>query len=115
MAKDKDTMQLKTAVILFLLIIVISTLVEAAFLIYSYLNADEIKCNWIWCEFTTKRSQSIIEQECYINGQRVNCTEIRDREHFCVNGRCEMDGVMSIDEFENCTKTAGCMEKYFGK
>ena len=113
--KDKDMVQLKTAVILFVIIMAVATIAEAAILLYSYLNADKIKCNWIWCEFTTEHRTIEQNSECYTNGQRVNCSEFRDQEHFCNNGRCEINGVMSIEEFENCTKTAGCMEKYFGR
>jgi hypothetical protein len=57
---------------------------------YAYINADEVKCNWIWCEFTDVKtistSSSIIETNvqsqinihsiCRRNGIEINCSEI---------------------------------------
>jgi hypothetical protein len=80
--KDKDMIQLKTAVILFVIIMAVATIAEAAILLYSYMNADKIKCNWLWCEFITERSSIIqrttIEQtsECFENGIKINCSEM---------------------------------------
>lgn len=45
---------------------------EVGILAYAYFNADEVKCNWLWCEF----SSSKISQDCYMNGQIINCSSI---------------------------------------
>jgi hypothetical protein len=42
-----------------------------------------------WMGFST----TSIDQTCSINGEQINCSEIQDKEHFCTNGVCEMNGV----------------------
>jgi len=47
--------------------------------VYMYMNADEVKCNWIWCEFTFKNNSVseylVTNRECYVNDVQVNCSE----------------------------------------
>jgi hypothetical protein len=31
--------------------------------------------------------------ECYVNGIKINCSDFNGDEHFCNNGKCEMNGV----------------------
>jgi hypothetical protein len=66
-------------VILFLILIV--GMFELGLLVYAYLHADEVKCNLLWCEFTTTRqySSTVIttNSSCYysVNGIEINCSE----------------------------------------
>lgn len=59
------------------LFFVIMAIVLIVIDVYMYMSADEIKCNWIWCEFTYK-NRSVSEhfiRECYVNDVQVNCSE----------------------------------------
>ena len=58
---------------LFLFILVAVIIAEAIFIIQAFFLADEIKCNYIWCEFTTRQK----EATCTVNSIPVNCSEIR--------------------------------------
>jgi len=40
----------------------------------AYFAADEVECNWIWCTFTSERSQH--RQECFQNGEQINCSNM---------------------------------------
>lgn len=71
--------------ILFLILLV--GIFEIGLLVYAYVNADEVKCNLLWCEFTTTRTsqetfitaynESNASSSCYytVNGVQVNCSE----------------------------------------
>ena len=75
---------------LFLIFLVIVNLFEIEILILAYLNADEVECSLLWGKFTyrdeirTKNDFVNITQttrvklECYINGEKVNCSEINN-------------------------------------
>ena len=73
------------------LIIVIGAVVFGVGIMVQYLvthayadliDADEIECNWILCNVRKTVSESIqerttrIEQNCYINDEQVNCSDI---------------------------------------
>lgn len=70
------------AIILFSFILVFGLLVEVIIIGTAYINADEVTCNFLWCEFTTTRTtqesriESITIQNCYLNGEEINCTGI---------------------------------------
>ena len=64
---------------------------EIVLFVFAYTHADEVECNLLWCTFKTTRQ--ISSRECYINGVQVNCTDFSGDEHFCNDGRCEMNGV----------------------
>lgn len=38
------------------------------------IDADEIHCNWLWCD--VRKTYSEIDQRCYIDGEPINCSEI---------------------------------------
>ena len=38
------------------------------------INADSIHCNWLWCD--VKKTISVVEHDCYMNGEPVNCSLI---------------------------------------
>jgi hypothetical protein len=57
------------------ILIVIGITFEAIVLGYSYLAADKVECNWIFCTFTTMRSNYTITEDCFQNGMRINCSE----------------------------------------
>ena len=63
------------AIILFI-ILVLSLLFETGIYVYSYLNADKVECNLLWCKFTQERREII--QDCYQNGVMVNCSNMPD-------------------------------------
>lgn len=68
--------------VIFLVILFVGSVFEIGLLIYGYTHADTVHCNFIFCEFTTTRttSESRIEritvQNCYLNGEAINCTGI---------------------------------------
>jgi len=59
-----------------IIIMVICVIVEIIFLSVSFINADEINCNWLWCEFKTTKSTIKENTECYINNMSVDCEDI---------------------------------------
>jgi len=61
----------------FIGILLIGAIIEVGILIYAYVNADEVECNWLWCTFTDIREQRYSE-ECYVNGVQVNCSEYKE-------------------------------------
>ena len=77
MTKTKETI-----LILFIVILILVTLMEATLLLSLIFFADEIHCNWILCEFTKKiHSDSNISigfdsGNCYVNNEEVNCSEL---------------------------------------
>lgn len=60
-----------------LFLVAMGLVVEVSYFIYLYTTADTVKCNFIFCEFTTTRVQS--SQDCFMNGQRINCSTIVDQ------------------------------------
>lgn len=55
-----------------LMVLVLAVLYECILLSLAFFMADEIECNLLWCEFSTTRQE--IYQECYMNGEPVNCS-----------------------------------------
>lgn len=73
---------MKDDFVLFLLysLIIIVFIFEISILIYSYTNADEVNCNFLWCEFKTNfhSSHSIyVNSDCYYNGVKTNCSDMK--------------------------------------
>lgn len=68
------------AMIIILGMILLCILFEGGLVLYGYLNADKVKCNWLWCEFTTERTNitRTISQTCYENGIKINCSNMDD-------------------------------------
>jgi len=64
---------MKTETLLWIIlgIIAIISLLEIGTL---YLTSDEVKCNWLWCEFSSTLSES--HRECFENGVQVPCENI---------------------------------------
>jgi len=62
-------------IFIFLLLIVIGVLLESYILYKSYMDADKVNCNFIWCEFTTTRQAQIINRYCSENGKEINCSD----------------------------------------
>lgn len=58
-----------------IILLFIGIMFECGLILYSYINADKVECNWLWCTFTTQKSN--YTEECYTNGMQVNCSEIR--------------------------------------
>lgn len=107
---DGETTFLERLGIYFLVFIMISGTFEIGLLIYAYVNADKVECNLLWCSFITERtsSKSYMEtsSECYVNGNKINCSEFptQDYEHFYNNGVYEMNGVKPIQDYLNEVK-----------
>lgn len=59
-----------------LVLIILVAAFEAMLWIYGFILADEVECNLLWCTFTKENHQVTISQECYQNGEQVNCSEI---------------------------------------
>jgi hypothetical protein len=70
----------KGIVIAFLVVTLLVGAIEGIIFIVAYVYADEVKCTFLWCEFTTTRSTSNISitqsQTCSINGIPANCSEM---------------------------------------
>ena len=66
------------ASIAILSVIVVSLVIGIGFEIYVYATADKVECNWLWCTFTTERTNitetRFMSQHCYTNSVEVNCT-----------------------------------------
>lgn len=64
-------------IILCVVLLVVFAGIEAIVLLYSYLNADTVKCTFLWCEFTDVRGTAniTISQECSVNGVPTDCAE----------------------------------------
>ncbi len=62
--------------IAFLILLFISGAFEIGLLIYRFINADRVECNLLWCSFI--KEEKITSQECFMNGEKINCSEIED-------------------------------------
>ena len=64
--------------------LIVAIIFESSILYLSYANADEIKCNWLWCEFKTTRENIdiSINSECSQNGVKINCSEINNIDYY---------------------------------
>lgn len=87
----EDTIPLpdsNTLLVIMIIIIVIPLIIEVGILTYSWYHADEVKCNFLWCEFIERRGTSNITsyQECYENNVRINCTGIPEPDWEKVGG-----------------------------
>jgi len=60
---------------LFCVILFFGSIIEIGIFMYAYYNADTVRCSWYGCEFTTQRRT--ITEDCFMNGIKVNCSEIR--------------------------------------
>jgi len=83
---------LRSIMIAIFIIILISGVFEAIVLLLSFIYADKIECNLLWCTFTTTRgsgnsshySTSITEvttnnsstSTCSLNGKLINCSDV---------------------------------------
>ena len=55
----------------------ISLLIFDAFVFgVAFFTADEVKCNFIWCEFTSTYRRIEQNTQCFQNGKQINCTEM---------------------------------------
>jgi hypothetical protein len=65
-----------------IIILIIGSLFEMGILIFAYINADEVECNFLWCKFTRTESftfTNITSQHiCYVNQKEVNCGNITE-------------------------------------
>jgi len=62
---------------------------------FFYFTADEVQCGNIagvvpYCSGTYESSQELqlnssVERSCYMNGERVNCSELENKEYFMEN------------------------------
>lgn len=59
-----------------------------------YINADEVNCNWLWCEFKQQRTtiESRITRECFKNNVKVNCSDDFDY--------MAEDGIVNCDKYD---------------
>jgi len=66
------------------ILLFVSILWEASIIYQMYANADEVTCNWLWCEFKeTKRTIeqntiTEINQQCFRSGIEINCSELEE-------------------------------------
>lgn len=71
----------KGLLFILLIVIVVCAVFEVTLLAISFFYADEIECNWLWCTFKTSRSEMVISQECYMNGEQINCSSVLEKVH----------------------------------
>jgi len=74
---------LKVFAFLGIIVVFISGLIVATQFAISHayaaaIDADYIHCNWLLCDVGKTYSESITvtEQNCYMNGEPINCTNI---------------------------------------
>ena len=65
-----------------IVILIVAILFEGGLLLVGFILADKIECNLLWCTFTISKGSSIVSQECYINGEMVNCSEFKGDKFF---------------------------------
>lgn len=65
----------------FIVILIIAVLFEATILGIAFFNADEVDCNFLWCSFKTTRGTSIMSEDCFQNGVRINCSGMHQIEN----------------------------------
>jgi len=58
---------------LLICILIIFFMVEGILLLLSFIYADEVECNFLWCTITVKSQTS--EMTCLINDEVVDCPE----------------------------------------
>jgi len=79
MGKIIDTIFLISGIII-ITILFLGIIFELVVLGYSFIFADTIKCNWLWCEFSSQKGisfiQQTINQTCYMNNNLINCSKI---------------------------------------
>jgi len=92
-------------VIVFLILIFSIGIFEIALLIYAYTHSDEVKCNLIWCEFTTTKQVSNLH--CYNQSGIKNCSkeEIKYAQQYQINYSTEPTYVNMYFVSPNCTYT----------
>ena len=86
MGNEEDNI-LKELGTIFLIVLIIGSLFEVGILIFAYVNADKVECNLLWCTFTSGDSYESHEsytitssnKECFVNGEKVNCSEIANK------------------------------------
>lgn len=87
-------------------VFILTAMFEVGLLVYAYFNADEVECNFLWCTFTDVREISVDShitqtRDCFINGERVDCDRIPDKEHFDNGTAYTMNGVCGGDYESN--------------
>ena len=92
----KELEVLEVLEVLFIIFLVVGSLFEVGIIVFAYVNADEVECNWLWCTFisgdTIERHDSFTNitktitstSECYVNGNKVNCSEVKDYSNFAL-------------------------------
>jgi len=71
----EDKVPIPSVWIILVVGILIFAFVECTILVISFVAADRVECTFLWCTFTTERGHSVISQDCFTNGVRVNCTQ----------------------------------------
>ena len=67
----------KTLTMGLIVVIILYFIYEIVIFSVIYINADEVNCNWFWCEFKQQRTtiESRITKECFKNNVKVNCSD----------------------------------------
>ena len=72
----------KIIILLICIPLIFGSIFEVVILGIAFFGADEVDCNFLWCEFKNKRTiinNSIITtSECYNNGIKINCSDMQD-------------------------------------
>lgn len=84
MSDEVDKVPLPSGWVILVVGILILAAIECAVLVVSFVAADKVECTFLWCTFTTERGHSIISEDCYSNGVRVNCTQTMNWSNFPV-------------------------------
>lgn len=61
-----------------LFLIFLALIFELIVMAYAYVNADEVKCNLLWCTFKTTNTEIIQTIECKLSNQTINCSDINN-------------------------------------
>lgn len=71
---------LPLAFIICMILVLIAIILDMVFMFYLWKTSDYHYCNGLFCTFVKERERTIVNktiiEECYINGVRVNCSEI---------------------------------------
>jgi hypothetical protein len=73
---EQEIQKIDIVLTILLIIVAISIVFEAGIVIYSFINADKVECNLLWCSFTTEYKH-IRTMQCFENNVSVPCDKIK--------------------------------------
>lgn len=73
-------MEDRTLMIIGISLFVAIIIFEVGSLGLMFLYSDDYECNYLWCTFTKTETNISENSECYMNGERIVCDEVKLKE-----------------------------------